>query len=101
MKNISELIKENSEIVTEKQTKQRKVNLFIMNCGATYTMLNKVQEYIDLLKPNDIYAFNSSKVEKVKDINKFEWGGPHYNKANIVDIICNKYIGEDNFIFIP
>lgn len=90
-----------SELITEKQAKPKKINLFIMNCGTTYTMLDKVQEYIDLLKPNAIYAFDANKVEKVKDINKYEWGGPHYNDANIVDVICNKYLGDDNFVFIP
>lgn len=72
-----------------------------MNCGTTYTMLDKVQEYIDLLKPNDIYAFNSSEVKKVKDINKFGWGGGHDSDTNIIDFICNKYLGDDNFVFIP
>lgn len=101
MKNISELIRENSEMISERQAKQRKVNLFIMNCGTINTMLPQIEKYIYQLSPNNIYAFDDKKVEKVKDINKYDWNGPHYNDAKIVDIICSKYLGDNNFVFIP
>ena len=95
MKNISELI-------TERQAKPRQVNLFMMNCGAINTMLPQIEKYIYQLSPKNIYAFDDKKVEKVKDINKYEWSGPHFDDTTAVSKYINeKCLGNDNFVFIP
>jgi hypothetical protein len=98
MKNISELIKENSEMVTEK--KERTVNLFIMNCSAVNTMIPEIEKYIYQLNPNNIYAFGYGKVEKVKDIHSFKWTGGHdYDWSKLTKYLEDNCLGHNNFVF--
>ena len=95
-------MKDLTALIAEGRQKKRVCNLFVMNCGTTNTMLDKVQEYATLLNAKTIYAFDEKKVEKVKDINKYAWGGPHFYDWSIISkYMQDNMIGSDSFIFVP
>jgi len=95
-------MKDLTTLIAEGRQKQRNTNLFIMNCGTINTMLPQIEKYIYQLSPTNIYAFNEDKVEKVKDINKYKWGGPHiYDWSVLSQYMQDNAIGSDNFVFVP